>query len=89
MSKDLRALSWQRECEEWARIGNELQAARPGVPITAYQISLEQRKRMLARGDRPMTYDEIIAEFTVDPGNPPLFPPTEGFLDPDLLKRTP
>jgi len=35
-----------------------------GTPPTYYQISLKQRERMLARGQRPMTYDEIVADLT-------------------------
>jgi hypothetical protein len=43
---------WARECAEWHEIREELIAKRGDV--TAWQVSLEQRKRMLARGDRPM-----------------------------------
>lgn len=53
---------WATQHAEWVAIGNELALARPGQPVTAYQVSLEQRKRMLARGERPITHEEIIAE---------------------------
>jgi hypothetical protein len=45
---------------EWQAIANEMIA--DGKTPTAYQVSLEQRKRMLARGERPITADEIIDE---------------------------
>ena len=43
---------WLRECKEWQEIENELIEA--GKSPTAHQVSLEQRKRMLARGERPL-----------------------------------
>lgn len=43
---------WSRQCTEWEAIKNEMLELRPSV--TAYQVSLEQRKRMLARGERPL-----------------------------------
>ena len=47
---------------EWQRIRDELVAAaaaggEPGP--SAYQVSLEQRKRMLERGQRPITFEEL------------------------------
>ena len=56
---------WATQDAEWRGICDELIKARPGEPVTAYQVSLEQRKRMLARGERPITYEEIIAEYEV------------------------
>ena len=50
---------WSAQCEEWSAIARELAAARPGDAVTAYQVSLEQRKRMLARGERPISAEEI------------------------------
>lgn len=41
------------QAKEWEAISNEMIAARPGEPVTAYQVSLEQRKRLLARGEVP------------------------------------
>lgn len=38
-----------------------------GEGVSAWQVSLEQRKRMLARGERPMTYDEILGELKPAP----------------------
>ena len=49
-------MTWKAECEEWREINKEKEGA------TAFDVSLEQRKRMLAQGQRPATYDEIIAE---------------------------
>jgi len=57
---------------EWKKICDEMvTAAESGHPVTAYQITLEQRKRMLARGERYMEYKEIleaIAEETASRG---------------------
>lgn len=41
------------QADEWQAIANELTASRPGEPVTAYQVTLEQRKRWLARGELP------------------------------------
>ena len=54
---------WAAQDAEWRAIRDELIEQRPGQPVTAYQVSLEQRKRMLARGERPVTYEEILAEY--------------------------
>ena len=51
--------SYTKEHEEWTKIAEEL--ARAGS-VTAFDVSEEQRKRMAARGEKPMTYDEILAE---------------------------
>ncbi len=53
---------WARQDTEWRAIGDEMVAATAGGFVSAYQVSLEQRKRMLARGERPVTYEEIVAE---------------------------
>lgn len=45
--------AYVKQADEWQLISNELIAARPGHPVTAYQVSLEQRKRWLAHGERP------------------------------------
>lgn len=46
---------------EWKKICDEMVTkAKPGHAVTAYQVTLEQRKRMLARGERPMEYKEIL-----------------------------
>lgn len=49
---------WRAAWDEWAAIRDEMIAAVSG-PVTAYQVSLEQRKRMLARGERPLSLEEI------------------------------
>lgn len=46
---------WALQCREWDSIGAEMVAS--GKSPSAYQVSLEQRKRMLARGERPV-FDE-------------------------------
>jgi hypothetical protein len=53
-------MGWAAECAEWEAIKGELLEERDS--ITAYDVSIEQRKRMWARGQRPMTYEEILAE---------------------------
>jgi hypothetical protein len=61
-------MGWAAQSQEWNEIGDELvekweQAGKPyGKEPTAFQISLEQRKRMLARGQRPLEYEEILDE---------------------------
>ena len=57
---------WARQDAEWRVIGNEMAAAANGGAVSAYQVSLEQRKRMLARGERPMTYEEILADLEAE-----------------------
>jgi hypothetical protein len=58
-------MGWDKESAEWLAIRNELvdqwraHGMRPSAAPTAAQITIEQRRRMLARGDRPMTLDEI------------------------------
>ena len=54
---------WALQDAEWRAIRDDFIEARPSEPVTAYQVSLEQRKRMLARGERPVTYEEIVAEY--------------------------
>lgn len=55
-------MGWKAECDEWEAIREELLANRRyvGEGVSAWQVSLEQRKRMLSRGQRPMTYEEIL-----------------------------
>lgn len=48
---------WGVQCDEWAAIRDEMIAS--GRPPTAFQVSLEQRKRMLARGERPVSLAEV------------------------------
>lgn len=54
--------TWTQECEEWQRIGNEMMDASGGQPVTAFEVSQEQERRMSLRGVRPLTYDEILQE---------------------------
>jgi hypothetical protein len=59
-------MGWKAECDEWQAIARETQGdvttAQSRKYRTAHDVSFEQRKRMLARGQHPMTYEEIIAE---------------------------
>ena len=48
------------ECAEWQQIAQEL-AQKHGV-VVAGDVSDEQRRRMALRGERLMTYDEILVE---------------------------
>jgi hypothetical protein len=52
--------SWEAQYSEWCAIRDELIRNRPDQKVTAYQVSLEQRKRMLARGEQPIGYEEIL-----------------------------
>lgn len=51
---------WAAECAEWQAIRDEMLDARPGG-VTAFQVSLEQRRRMLARGQRPLDPRSLAA----------------------------
>lgn len=44
---------------EWQKIRDELVTAAGKGIITAYQVTLTQKKRMLARGERLITYEEL------------------------------
>src|ERR1700678_1329665 len=63
-------MGWKAECDEWQAIAKEGVEVHVSLGImkirskyqTAFEVSLEQRKRMLARGQRPMTYYEIVSE---------------------------
>lgn len=44
---------YTKQADEWQVIAKEMTVTRPGEPVTAYQVSLEQRKRWLARGELP------------------------------------
>lgn len=47
------------QCQEWQAIRDELITAAGGEPVTAYQVTLEQKKRLMARGDRMVTPEEL------------------------------
>ena len=49
---------YAKESEEWQAIKSEMIAASPNG-VTAYQVSLEQRKRAMARGEALLTPDEL------------------------------
>ena len=55
---------YKKEAREWDQIAQEL--GRAGT-VTAFDVSEEQRRRMAARGERPMTYDEVLAEAALAP----------------------
>lgn len=48
----------EREHAEWCAIASEMLAE--GKAPSAFDVSEEQRRRMAERGERPMTYDEIV-----------------------------
>lgn len=54
---------WKKESAEWQAISEEMIARDTTGCVTAYQVSLEQRKRMLARGERPVAYEEIVTAY--------------------------
>lgn len=54
---------YEAQCREWDEIRDQLiDARRNGEAVTAFQVTTEQRKRMLARGERMVTYEELVAE---------------------------
>ena len=53
------------ECAEWQEIAADMIAK--GQSPSAYDVSEEQRSRMAARGENPMTYEEIIQSFEAKP----------------------
>lgn len=59
MSNDLAVAlnQWLAQCQEWDIIAREM--IKTNVSVTAYMVSLEQRKRALARGVPLITFDEI------------------------------
>jgi len=66
---------WAKQDAEWQEIARAMVAAAGGGPVTPHQITTEQRKRMLARGERPFELAELRAEvesgeiivLTIDP----------------------
>lgn len=45
---------WSEQDAEWHKIALELMAKRPAQVVTAHQITTEQRKRMMVRGEIPV-----------------------------------
>ncbi len=56
------AARWKREYEEWQKIRDELAqaAAARGERVTAYDVTEEQRRRMKARGEEPLSAAELF-----------------------------
>jgi hypothetical protein len=53
--------TYEAQAYEWQAIKGELiAAARSREIVTAFQVTLEQRKRMLARGERPVDVERMI-----------------------------
>lgn len=50
--------TWTEECKEWQSISEEMVAS--GTPPSAFDVTQEQRRRMSERGERPLTYEEIL-----------------------------
>jgi hypothetical protein len=48
------------ECKEWQAIADA--ALRGDQPVTAFDVTQEQYRRMAARGERASTYAEILAD---------------------------
>ena len=56
--------AYERQAAEWQKIGEELKAkCLPGEGVTAFRVTLELRKRLLARGEHFVTYDDLVREF--------------------------
>jgi hypothetical protein len=49
--------TWKTQCEEWNAIATTM--GERDATVTAYEVSLEQRKRALAEGRRLVTYDDL------------------------------
>jgi hypothetical protein len=58
---------YERQDAEWRTVQGELIAARPGQIVTAHQVTTEQRKRMLARGERPVDIMALLKEAGAGP----------------------
>lgn len=57
---------YAEQCAEWQAIGAELIEQAGGGGVSAFQVTEEQRRRLYARDDRMMTYDEIVRELTAN-----------------------
>jgi hypothetical protein len=57
---------WAAECAEWQAIKAELIASRPDEIVTAHQVTLEHKKRALARGEKLMVYPDDFNGFDLD-----------------------
>lgn len=53
--------AYERQHAEWCAIRDELTVLAEGSSdhVTAYQVTLQQRKRLLARGERLLTSDDL------------------------------
>jgi hypothetical protein len=61
MTRDEYMRRWERQYAEWEAIADELVTARSGEIVTAYDVSLEQQKRALARGEVLLTAADLEA----------------------------
>ena len=48
---------WKKQCDEYDAIASEMVAA--GLSPSAYQVSLKQRERALARGEKLLTHADL------------------------------
>jgi hypothetical protein len=55
---------YKAQCLEWDAIRDELIAAAGGHPVTAHQVTTEQHKRFLSRGERPVTLEDLSSATT-------------------------
>lgn len=58
----MKTATWEKQCDEWQAIGDEMLAA--GKTPVMHDITSEQHKRMRERGERPLTYGEILEELS-------------------------
>lgn len=49
---------WASECAEWQAIADAMISGRR-TPVTAFEVSQEQRRRMRARGESPMRFTPL------------------------------
>lgn len=50
---------WKAQDAEWYEIGKEMAQANPGRVISVGQVTEEQARRMEARGEHRLSFDEI------------------------------
>lgn len=54
---------WASQCMDWNGIKDELLSQRGGS-VTAYEVTLEQVRRLQTKGLRPLTLDQVLGAQT-------------------------
>ena len=67
-------VTWSKQSKEWEKIRDEFidqwKAGSRAGPPSAYEITTEQKKRMEARGEKKMEYEDILDELRNNGGKP-------------------